>query len=99
VQSLSIIRSSRVIVTDLHSVDPKFSHIFIFRSRLVSVRGGKLLAPKDSPNTDGIHVQMSSSVNILGTTIRTGDDCISIGPGTLDLLAENIACGPGHGIR
>ncbi|MCI26408.1 polygalacturonase-like, partial [Trifolium medium] len=47
---------------------------------------------------DGIHVELSSSVNILNSNIATGDDCISIGPGTTNLWIEDIVCGPGHGI-
>lgn len=31
--------------------------------------------------------------------MHTGDDCISIGPGTRNLLMTNIKCGPGHGVR
>ncbi|KAJ6958913.1 polygalacturonase-like [Populus alba x Populus x berolinensis] len=33
-----------------------------------------------------------------GSTLQTGDDCISIGPSTRNLLMSSIKCGPGHGI-
>lgn len=59
----------------------------------------EIKAPGDSPNTDGIHVQLSYDVTILNSKITTGDDCISIGPGTKNLWMENILCGPGHGVR
>ncbi|KAF1862031.1 hypothetical protein Lal_00026548, partial [Lupinus albus] len=64
----------------------------------VKIEGVKIIADGNSPNTDGIHVQMSSNIIILKSKIRTGDDCISIGPGTRNLHIENIECGPGHGI-
>ncbi|CAI0421676.1 unnamed protein product [Linum tenue] len=64
----------------------------------VKVKGVKVTAAGHSPNTDGIHVQSSAGVTILNSRIGTGDDCISIGPGTTNLWIENIACGPGHGI-
>ncbi|RLM92225.1 polygalacturonase, partial [Panicum miliaceum] len=28
----------------------------------------------------------------------TGDDCVSVGPGTANLRVEHVRCGPGHGI-
>ncbi|XP_024545263.1 polygalacturonase [Selaginella moellendorffii] len=55
-------------------------------------------SPEDSPNTDGIHLERSESVSIVQTTISTGDDCISIGPGTSHVVIEDVSCGPGHGI-
>ncbi|KAF3959078.1 hypothetical protein ACB098_04G004500 [Castanea mollissima] len=64
----------------------------------VVVQNVKLIAPDLSPNTDGIHVQTSTGVTIKGSTMQTGDDCISIGPGTNNLLMSNIKCGPGHGV-
>ncbi|KAH0699265.1 hypothetical protein KY284_013480 [Solanum tuberosum] len=58
----------------------------------------KVLAQGNSKNTDGIHVKLSSGVSIVNSQIGTGDDCVSIGPGTSNLWIEGIACGPGHGI-
>lgn len=74
-------------------------HILVDSCENVKLQGVKVSAPGNSPNTDGIHVQYSSRVTIMNSRIGTGDDCISIGPGTSNLWIENIACGPGHGIR
>ncbi|CAL5336922.1 unnamed protein product [Camellia sinensis] len=64
----------------------------------IKLQGVKVSAAGNSLNTDGIHVAGSSGVTILSSKIATGDDCISVGPGTTNLWIESIACGPGHGI-
>lgn len=74
-------------------------HVVIHSYENVILEGGRILAPGDSPNTDGIHVQNSVNTRILNTGIKTGDDCVSIGPGTKNLWIQRVACGPGHGIR
>ncbi|TXG71875.1 hypothetical protein EZV62_000454 [Acer yangbiense] len=65
----------------------------------VLVEGIKVIASGNSPNTDGIHVQQSKNVKIINSSIKTGDDCISIGPATNNLWIEGVTCGPGHGIN
>ncbi|XP_042518625.1 polygalacturonase-like [Macadamia integrifolia] len=96
--SLAFFGSKDVKIQNLTSNDAKLYHIVIHSSLNVTVEGGRIEAPGDSPNTDGIHVQNSTQVRVDGTTIMTGDDCISIGPATRDLHIEGVNCGPGHGI-
>ncbi|KAK9141407.1 hypothetical protein Scep_011088 [Stephania cephalantha] len=96
--SLSFTNSKDVVINGLRSVNSQMFHIVINGCKNVNVRGVMIAAPGDSPNTDGIHVQMSTGVSITKSGIKTGDDCISIGPGTNNLWMESIACGPGHGI-
>lgn len=74
-------------------------HITINGCKNVIIKGLRVSASSNSPNTDGIHVQSSSNVTIINSKIGTGDDCISVGPGISNLQIENISCGPGHGIR
>ena len=86
-------------VSGLTSVNSQMFHIVVNACNNVNMQGVRVIAAGNSPNTNGIHVELSSSVTILNSNIQTGDDCISIGPGTTNLWIENVACGPGHGIR
>ncbi|KAL8262779.1 hypothetical protein R6Q59_024128, partial [Mikania micrantha] len=96
--SLAISNSNDVIVYGLSSVNSQMFHIVVNGCRNVKVLGVNVVAPSTSPNTDGIHVQLSTGVTILNSKIGTGDDCVSIGPGATNLWIEGVACGPGHGI-
>jgi galacturan 1,4-alpha-galacturonidase len=86
-------------ITNLSFKDSKGFHIAIHQSEHVVIRSVDISAPADSPNTDGIHISGSVHVRITGVTIGTGDDCISIGPGSYNMTIANVHCGPGHGIR
>lgn len=88
-----------VTVSGLTSLDSRSIHIGVVHSRSIKMQNLNIRAPSGSPNTDGIHVQNSMDVSILNSIIRTGDDCISIGPGSMNLFISQIGCGPGHGIR
>ncbi|KAK4761305.1 hypothetical protein SAY87_006198 [Trapa incisa] len=85
-------------VIGLTSIDSQMAHIVINGCNDVLMRNVTAIAPKWSLNTDGIHIQGSTRVTISGATLETGDDCISIGPGTRDTFMTNINGGPGHGI-
>lgn len=98
-QSLSFTNSKNININGLMSLNSQMFHIVINGCQDVRIKGVKVNAAGNSPNTDGIHVQLSTNVAIFNTSIKTGDDCVSIGPGTKDLWIEQITCGPGHGIR
>ncbi|RWW80911.1 hypothetical protein BHE74_00010731 [Ensete ventricosum] len=97
-QSLTFVNSKNIAVDGLTSIDSKLFHIVVLRCQNVKLSRVNIVASGNSPNTDGIHVQMSTGVDILQANIRTGDDCISVGPGTAHLWIERVFCGPGHGI-
>lgn len=58
------------------------------RCRRVSIRNLRISNPPDSPNTDGINPDSSSSVLIEGCSIASGDDCVAIKAGTETELPE-----------
>ena len=97
-QTLRFTNSEHIVITGLTSENSQKVHILINACHNVKMHGVKLMADGNSPNTDGIHVQFSTDVTILAPRIRTGDDCISVGPGCRNLWIEDVACGPGHGI-
>ncbi|KAL7176709.1 hypothetical protein ACSBR2_030120 [Camellia fascicularis] len=98
-QTLSFTNSNNILISGLTSINSQLFHIVINGCDNVKLQGVKVPASGNSPNTDGIHVQLSSGVTILNSKISTGDDCVSIGAGNTNLWIENVACGPGHGIR
>jgi galacturan 1,4-alpha-galacturonidase len=85
-------------ITDVTSLDSKFFHVTVAGSHGVRIHRVSIRAPRDSPNTDGVHIQGSSDVRVTDSAVATGDDCVSVGPGTSDVLVSGVTCGPGHGI-
>ncbi|RZC86898.1 hypothetical protein C5167_030250 [Papaver somniferum] len=96
--SLSLSSVKNGIVNGLISVDSQRAHMSVNGCNNLRVRRVTLIAPDQSPNTDGIDIQSSTAVTIVDSSIRTGDDCIAIGPGTKNLMVQRVGCGPGHGI-
>ncbi|XP_059291708.1 polygalacturonase-like [Lycium ferocissimum] len=97
-RSITFNWANDVVVSGLTSINSQQMHLVINSCKNVMVKNVRIIAPDLSPNTDGIHVQSSTGVTITGTSIKTGDDCISVGPGTRNLWMEKIQCGPGHGV-
>ncbi|CAM8947744.1 unnamed protein product [Rhodiola kirilowii] len=97
-RSLTFNWANNVAISSLTSINSQVTHLVINSCNNVTVTNVNLIAPDESPNTDGIHVQTSNNVTISDSSMETGDDCVSIGPGTYNLNMNNIRCGPGHGI-
>ncbi|BFG38120.1 hypothetical protein CerSpe_243940 [Prunus speciosa] len=85
-------------LSGLKHLDSPKAHITINNCNNVSVSNLHIIAPEDSPNTDGIDISMSTFVNIRNSTIGTGDDCIALNNGSSHINITSIVCGPGHGI-
>lgn len=88
-----------MVISGVKSMNSQMSHMTLKGCTNVAVRNIKLVAPGNSPNTDGFGVQSSTGITLTGSTIQTGDDCVSIGPGSRNFLISKLNCGPGHGVR
>ncbi|KAG5621977.1 hypothetical protein H5410_007195 [Solanum commersonii] len=89
---------SNALIQGITSINSKFFHFQINKSKGVRFQNLSITAPDESPNTDGIHIGDSNDIIINKVNISTGDDCVSIGPGTSNVLISEVNCGPGHGI-
>ncbi|TXG71856.1 hypothetical protein EZV62_000435 [Acer yangbiense] len=96
--TLRITNSTNIRINGLVSLNSQLYHIVIDGCQNVNIEGVMVIASGESPNTDGIHIEESTNVAIMNSVMKTGDDCISIGPGTTNLWIERVTCGPGHGI-
>ncbi|CAI0458845.1 unnamed protein product [Linum tenue] len=96
--NLHIANSKNVEIDGLTSINSQKFHIGVTSCQNVNLRDITVAALGTSPNTDGIHIEKSTFVSVLNSTISTGDDCISMGPGARNVWIERVACGPGHGI-
>ncbi|XP_010457658.1 PREDICTED: polygalacturonase-like [Camelina sativa] len=98
VRSISFNAAKDVIISGVKSMNSQVGHMTLNGCTNVVVRNIRLVAPGNSPNTDGFTVQFSTGVTLTGSTVQTGDDCVAIGPGTRNFLISKLACGPGHGV-
>lgn len=85
-------------IDNITSIDSKNNHVSLFACKNITINRLNIIAPENSPNTDGIKIGSSHQIWILNSKISTGDDCIAILSGTKKLKIKNVACGPGHGI-
>ncbi|PON43314.1 Glycoside hydrolase [Parasponia andersonii] len=85
-------------IHDIKLINSKNFHMNVYGCRDTTIEHIQIIAPDNSPNTDGIHIGSTTNLKIYNSYISTGDDCVSIGPGTENLDIYGLVCGPGHGI-
>nr|AVY91712.1 pectate lyase [Saccharum hybrid cultivar SP80-3280]AVY91719.1 polygalacturonase [Saccharum hybrid cultivar SP80-3280] len=78
---LELMSSSDIIVSNVIFQDSPFWNIHPVYCSNVVIRNVTILAPHDSPNTDGIDPDSSSNICIEDCYISTGDDAIAIKSG------------------
>ncbi|KAI4340252.1 hypothetical protein MLD38_025111 [Melastoma candidum] len=96
--SLKFSKSKNVYVEGVTSLNSMGFHFAVLMVSNFTGYRLKISASGDSPNTDGIHISSSSNINITGSSIATGDDCIGIIQGATNINVHDVVCGPGHGI-
>ncbi|CAH1451927.1 unnamed protein product [Lactuca virosa] len=96
--ALHFIKCDGLRLSGMTHINSPMLHISIVGCNDVDVGNLQILAPEYSPNTDGIDIGASSHVNIHDSIIQTGDDCVAINGGIVDLNVTGVFCGPGHGI-
>ncbi|KAL5698013.1 galacturonan 1,4-alpha-galacturonidase [Ranunculus cassubicifolius] len=74
------------------------NHISLSSITRATLSNLHIIAPENSPNTDGLDISHSTQIQIQDSFISTGDDCIAINGGSSFINITNVACGPGHGI-
>ncbi|XP_015573279.2 exopolygalacturonase [Ricinus communis] len=98
ITSLKFSNVSYGTLTNISMVNSKSFHVSFHESNHITVRNIIITAPGNSPNTDGIHIGRSTNISIVSSAIGVGDDCISIGPGSINITIFDVRCGPGHGL-
>ncbi|EPS62269.1 hypothetical protein M569_12521, partial [Genlisea aurea] len=86
------------IIHDVTTKDSKNFHVNCIGSTNVTFQRFTVSAPAESVNTDGLHLALGDDIKVLDSEIKTGDDCVSIGDGSVNFRIRNVTCGPGHGI-
>ncbi|RDY06861.1 putative polygalacturonase, partial [Mucuna pruriens] len=97
-QALHFHKCENLIVRKLSHMNSPRNHISMNMCNGSLISNLQIIAPKDSPNTDGIDISASSNIFIHHSTIQTGDDCIAINTASSFINITAVFCGPGHGI-
>ncbi|CBI36346.3 unnamed protein product, partial [Vitis vinifera] len=88
-----------MVLKGLTHLNSQKQHIVITKCHGALISKIKVIAPEDSPNTDGINIASSKNVRVQRSHISTGDDCIAISAGSSNIKIKGMTCAPSHGIR
>lgn len=97
-----------VVVSNVEFKDSPFWTTHYWASDTVLIDNVTVIAPLDSPNTDGFDPDSTTNVHIRNSYVRNGDDCVAIKSGmnsagiqfgrpSGNILIENLRCA-GHPI-
>lgn len=96
-EMISAWRVERLAIRGVRLENAPMAHIDIGKSSDITIDGISIVAPDDSPNTDGIDV-WGTNVVIKNCSIASGDDHIAISGNTTNVSVTNCKLGVGHGI-
>ncbi|KAI3683036.1 hypothetical protein L1987_83514 [Smallanthus sonchifolius] len=96
--AVSFKNCSNLRVNNIRVKNPQQMHLTFQNSVNVRASNLRIIAPANSPNTDGIHITDSQNVLVFNSVVKTGDDCVSIVDGSRNIVVRKLTCGPGHGI-
>ncbi|KAJ8460435.1 hypothetical protein OPV22_033361 [Ensete ventricosum] len=96
--ALTVLNANGSRLSGLKLINSPSKHLIVGWSVGVTIDRINITAPGDSPNTDGVFILQSQHVSLSNSIMSTGDDCVAIGDGNLDVNVTQITCGPGHGI-
>eukprot|EP01095_Lingulamoeba_sp_RSL-Kostka_P000248 TRINITY_DN1037_c0_g1_i1.p1 TRINITY_DN1037_c0_g1~~TRINITY_DN1037_c0_g1_i1.p1 ORF type:complete len:414 (-),score=70.23 TRINITY_DN1037_c0_g1_i1:707-1948(-) len=97
--------SLNIVVTNLTLLDAPFYNVWFGDCINVEVYDMRILAPPDSPNTDGIDLSGGRNYMFRDSIIRNGDDCSAINSGvestylpTFNVTVQNLECHNSHSV-
>mmetsp|Transcript_29939 Transcript_29939/g.46353 ORF Transcript_29939/g.46353 Transcript_29939/m.46353 type:complete len:209 (+) Transcript_29939:61-687(+) len=101
--------ASQVKILNINLVNSPFWTCHLYSSEGIYIEGVTVLAPPDSPNTDGFDPDSSKYVHIKDCYVHNGDDCVAIKSGmdepglaynksSAHIFVSNLKCAAGHGM-
>jgi polygalacturonase len=100
---IHIFESSRVVISNLTLTNAMMYHVVLDHSRHIELDRLTILAPRGSPNTDGVDVHSTEWVHMHDCTVCNGDDAVAVA--TYDstkrsgfvLVEDSTFCNGSHG--
>lgn len=71
-QAVGFNASADIIYSGLTQFNSPKNHVSVYNCTNATLSNLHLIAPKDSPNSDGIDIALSNNVQIFNSSIQTG---------------------------